>query len=284
LCRLIALIAEGGKGLAYATQLIDLLIESAAHDPLLEATGRGSTHCDGFGYYVVARVGGSMVRMHERFDSADTIKDPVKACQANLELARRRFSMLASLVRDAEEVAVVAHARLAGDRPRGTWFAQPIVHYIQGRYGRTTIALAHNGRFDSSRLSMLLGVDPQSYSDTEMFTVWLARQLSFGQKVDMVLKDGFGFAITGYNLAVAIDTRSSLSMYCVSATAREVKEPERIRYYRHYVVKGEGIVGFVSSTVRDYAIEKGLPVEFEDAFNKVVELARGEVKAIATLG
>ncbi len=285
MCRLVAGASTGRRGSELLARLLELLVRSAESDPRLEATGRGSRHCDGFGAYAVALVGGAHVRVYERFDAADTLRTPEEACRANLELARDRLGALARLLERADAAYVVAHARLAGDRPRGTRFAQPLVHEVAGRFGRTAVVVAHNGRFDVSSLSMVVGVDPLSYSDTEAFTVWLARQLGFGVRVEDALREGFGYAVTGYNLAVLLDGPRGVELYGVSGVGPQVpRDREHIEYYRHVVARGEGLVAFVSSTVRDYAEERGLPLSFEDAFNRVVRVAPEGPSFVASLG
>ena len=294
MCRLVAGAARGGEGLRLLARLALLVAEAAAGDPYLEAVSGGAVrrHCHGYGLLLVHRGRGSRAWsiVYERYDALDEGVGEEEACSANLEAARGAAERLQAVLAASEEAYLVFHARRAGRRePRGSLNTHPYPARAPTASGAVELYLAHNGGVDKDALARALGVEPGGFTDSYLLLEWVARRLARGEAgAPQLLAEGYRFARSGYDIAL-VELRDTgrgprPRLYIAAGMAAGLDEARR-RYYEPVFFRGPGAAGFMSSTVRDLAREKGLQVEaWTPSWGVYMIEPGGEPRLVAGLG
>ncbi len=277
MCRMIAVLWTSPRGASLTARLVELLAEAASNDPLLERIAGDPRHCHGYGYFTVLDPGGQTILRWERSDAADYLGVGEESCRMNLEALRSAASNLASLIERTRKGILILHARRASrGEPRGTLHAHPYIHGVAARAGYKIYALAHNGGVDKQRLSMLVGVDPTSYTDTHVFMTWLVRRLSYGVKLEEALEEAKQYVRTALDIVLAeaapkpngLEVRLHLYGYIV----KDLDE-ERREYYRPLFFDAGDAKGYISSTVKMLADQKGIGLsKIEDIEGRLTSL------------
>ncbi len=268
MCRMLAAYAWSREGSRLLASLTRLLADAASGDPYLaRITGGESRHCHGYGYVLAWRARGSWTLEYRRFDAAGL--SPGRGlgeagCVANLEGLRSTVEGLASRLSSLEEVYLVIHARRAGRRePRGTLHTHPFRVEAFTREGPIEVYLAHNGGVSKDILAARLGLEPGAYTDSHLLAIWLSRSLEGGLSVEEALADAWCTAKSGFDVAVLHASSAGPGLSLAAGASRAVlADPARLAYYQPVLFEGEGVAGFVSSTVADFAAERGLPLRF----------------------
>ena len=268
MCRLVAGVAWSREGTAALAGLVRLLARAASDDPYLAAVAGGeSRHCHGFGFLLVLGVGGSWRVVYERFDALAPGVGEEEACRVNLDVLRGAVEHVAGLVAASERAYVVVHARRAGrSEPRGSMNAHPFVVSLEQPGGSLELYLAHNGGLYKDALAERLGLEAGAYTDSHLLAVYLVRRLQMGLGLGDAVAEATEFTKSGLDLAVALLERRARglgpSLYLVGYMRPGLDE-NRQRYYEPVGFRGEGVAGYVSSTLRDLAAERGVPLSFE---------------------
>ncbi|KSW12058.1 hypothetical protein CF15_04575 [Pyrodictium occultum] len=266
MCRMLAGAAWSRDGAWLLARLLRLLARAASGDPYLaEVTGGEARHCHGYGFLIAARLAGSWRLLYERFDAKTPAAGEEEACKANLEALSGAAERAAGLIAAAEEAYVVAHARRAGRRePRGTLNAHPYPVTLETPGGSLELYLAHNGGLDKEKLAGALGLEADMYTDSHMLAVLLARRIRMGVGLAEALAEATAFTRNALDLAVVVLERRrdgiEPSLY-VTGYLRPGLDEARKRYYQPIGFQAEGAAGYISSTLRDLALEEGLALE-----------------------
>ena len=270
MCRLLAGWAWGPRGLQLLGELASLVAEAARGDPYLRAvTGGEDRHCHGYGVLLVyrSRVGGGAWRLHyERFDALEEGVGEEEACRANLEAAAGAAERLRGLLASAAEALLVFHVRRAGRRePRGSLNNHPYQETSYTGRGAVELYLAHNGGVRKDLLAAKLGLGGwEAYTDSRLLLALVARRVGEGVEPWRALVEGYEAVKSGYDVALAAleDTGAGLrpSLYIAGGMAPGLDEARR-RYYEPIGFTHAEAAGYISSTVRDLARERGLEVE-----------------------
>ncbi|OWJ54561.1 hypothetical protein Pdsh_05895 [Pyrodictium delaneyi] len=268
MCRLVAGVAWNREGSGTLAELIRLLAKAASNDPYLAAiTGGEARHCHGLGFLLVLGIGTSWRVIYERFDALTHDIDEEEACQANLDVLRGIVEHVAGLISTSERAYVIVHARRAGrSEPRGSLNAHPFVVTLEQPEASLELYLAHNGGLHKDVLGERLGVNPSAYTDSHLLAMYLVRRLQMGVSLSDAIAEAREFTKSGLDLAIALLDRGANgvkpTLYLVGYMKPGLDE-NRQKYYEPIGFLGDGTAGYVSSTIRDLAIDKGLPLKFE---------------------
>lgn len=283
MCRMVALRFDR-RGAGAARELIGALVEASEDDPYLRKLIGDGRHCHGFGYALAGRVGASWEVVWARYDAKGGQVDEGEACEANLRELARAAASLGSAIEGYEEVALTLHSRRTASEPRGTANAHPFrAELILSAGGRTEpfeLYLSHNGGVDKLSLAEELGLEgAEQMTDSHVLTHYLAHRLrgadlgSLPARVAEVARSIRRMVRSSLDLNLLFFGRSTgpllLSVgYVVS------RDEDRIRYYEPVLVRGEGISGYVSSTVRDLVAERTPSLEFRSSREGFVAVLR----------
>ena len=261
MCRMIGAIWTTSSGAEFVARLVRLVYEAASSDPLLASIAGDSRHCHGYGYMVIYSSGHGFRAVVEKYDAADELGIGEESCKANLEALEEASHRLAEIVESSLKGIVLFHARRAGRRePRGTMHTHPFIHGLGARHGYRTIALIHNGSVDKEQLAMMMGVDPEAYTDSHVLTLWLSRQLGYGRVIEEVLKEAQRFTRTALDIVVAdvvSAQKPKMLLYAYSHLAKGL-DTNRLVYYKPVFFKTSDSQGYVSSTIKMLAEKQGL--------------------------
>lgn len=287
MCRLVAGYASSPRGVHVLGELAVLVAEAARGDPYLAAvTGGEDRHCHGYGFVLAYRgEGGAWRLVHERFDALDEGVGEEEACRANLEASLGAAERLRGLLSSAREAFLVFHVRRAGRRePRGSLNTHPYVAVSAAPGGQLLLYLAHNGGVRKEALAEGLGVEPGGYTDSNLLLLWLAGAVARGAEPWEALAEGFGLAKSGYDVALLVlrDRARGVepALYVAAGYAAGLDEARR-RYYEPVGFRGEGAAGYISSTVRDLARERGVGVEAWSLEHGVYRVTGGGLERVA---
>ena len=165
---------------------------------------------------------------------------------------------------------LVLHARRASRRePRGSLYAHPYIHTIAGRGGQRIVALAHNGGVEKEPLALQLGVDPQAYTDSQLLAVWLAWQLSYGRSIAEALSEARQYTKTALDLAVAVIDPAGDAVLYVNGYIKPGLDERRVEYYKPIIFHGDGVDGYMSSTIKTLAERENLNLAYEEADSRL---------------
>ncbi len=277
------------KGMDTLFKLLDLLYRAAKCDEYLEPIARDSKHCHGFGYVVVVAKGGARAIHYARFDAADYLENEEESCERNLELMKKGIEEIKRIIDGAEKAMFIVHARRASrGEPRGSIHAHPYVCTVHLRNKPLQLYLAHNGGVNKYELAQQLEsveLDHSKYTDSNVLLIWLAEQLEQGKELIDAISDSTIYVKSGsaLNLGVLVYEPEDVRLYLVGYVHPEAgKNEDRKRYYRPFIAlaKEEGLIAFASSTVKDLAESKGLPLQFEEFDNRVIEIRLSEPEKI----
>jgi hypothetical protein len=259
------------RALGVAGTLIDSLVEASADDPYLRKLIGDGRHCHGFGYVLAGRRGGAWELTSRRFDAFGEQLVEEEVCERNLEELRRAAKSLKDALGEYEEVALAFHTPRTMSEPRGTLNAHPfraeLLLSVDGRRELFELYLSHNGGVKKLELAETLGLlGAELMTDSHVLTHYLARSLH-GSHLEAVASRLAGLVsdirkLVLYSLDLNLLLFSRLTGPVLAAVGYVTsKDEDRIRYYEPVLVRGEGIAGYVSSTIRDLIVERELGLE-----------------------
>ena len=266
MCRMVAGLAVG-EGLGRLAGLIRLLPRAASSDPYLAAiTGGEARHCHGYGFFAALRRRGAWVLSYERFDAADAGLGEEETCRANLEALRAVAERLAQRIEGSEAALVLFHARRAGRRePRGSMNAHPFHEVVELPRRRLEVYVVHNGGIDKERLVEEVGVSHEHYTDTHVFAILLSRYLAMGLSIEDAVEKAKPYVKSALDLGIAIiEPGKDPVLYLNGYLSERISGDEaRQAYYEPVLATSEGLVAYVSSTIRDLARDAIAGLRFE---------------------
>ena len=212
MCRLLAARAEGRGAAERLRELLPAFLEAARHDERLERYTGARSHCDGYGYVLVADWGGGWEVRYGRGDFYSRGLPREETCRLNLELLEDSVARLDSALDGASRAYLVLHARKASRyMPRGLLSAHPyMVPLAGGALGE--LFLAHNGGVDRERLAGEASVLPgllERITDSRALAVWIARRIERGLGPLEALREGARYVRSAYVVALLILWRTS---------------------------------------------------------------------------
>ncbi len=270
--RMLGVLWRGPVGAHLVQELAWALRHAAASDPLFRSISGPGKHCDGFGFFMAYEPErGAPGILMGRSDAYDVIKDPEFSCAANLEGLTGMIKFLAPLIRNSRKGLLLLHVRSASPgEPRGTPHAHPFLQAAPGREGPRLVVVAHEGWLDKSHLAADLGLqDPTLYSDSYLLTHWLTRRLNDTTNMKELLDSLRDYTMGGSAMNIliaALETARGrgfdVTLHVYSYIPENTMQDSRkARYYAPILFRGEGVVGFFSSTLEDIVYEIGLDVQ-----------------------
>ncbi len=270
------------RALGVARTLIDSLVEASADDFYLRKLIGDGRHCHGFGYVLAGRRGGAWELTSRRFDAFNEQLVEEKVCGRNLEELRRAAKTLKDVLGEYEEVAFAFHTRRTMSEPRGTLNTHPfraeLLLSVDGRPELFELYLSHNGGVKKLELAETLGLPgAELMTDSHVLTHYLARSLH-GSRLEAVasrlaglVSDIRKLVLSSLDLNLLLFSRLTGPVLAAVGYVTS-KDEDRIRYYEPVLVRGEGIAGYVSSTIRDLIVERGLSLEVRSSREGLVAL------------
>ena len=243
MCRMIGLYATGDS-IDVVDGLLESLVESSEGDHHLEEMGvEDPRHCHGWGY-AAALSDGTVA--YGRGDPLD--------CDGDLEGLSRAVSQVRDIVAGHERFFLLVHARRAGrGEPRGPQHAHPYSHTVALNDGPLGLFFAHNGSMKKGLLAQELSVDVDSYTDSHLALLWLASRVADGLDVGSGLRElALYYTRRAFDaILLEIGPDGEPGMHIVGYAPLNELDEARVGYYEPVLVEGKGIVGYISSTVRD---------------------------------
>jgi glutamine amidotransferase len=270
------------RALGVAKTLIDLLVEASADDPYLQKLIGDGRHCHGFGYVLAGRRGGAWELTSRRFDAFGEQSVEEEVCERNLEELRKAAKSLKDALGEYEKVALAFHTRRTVSEPRGTLNVHPfraeLLLSVDGRPELFELYLSHNGGVKKLELAETLGLlGAELMTDSHVLTHYLARSL-YGSHLEAVAPRLAGLVsdigkLVLHSLDLNLLFFSRLTGPVLVAIGYVTsKDEDRIRHYEPVLVRGEGIAGYVSSTIRDLVVERELGLEVRSSREGFVAL------------
>jgi glutamine amidotransferase len=270
------------RALGVAKTLIDSLVEASADDPYLRKLIGDGRHCHGFGYVLAGRRGGAWELTSRRFDAFGEQLVEEEVCERNLEELRRAAKSLKDALGEYEEVALAFHTRRTASEPRGTLNAHPfraeLLLSVDGRPELFELYLSHNGGVKKLELAETLGLPgAELMTDSHVLTHYLARSLhgsdvrAVASRLAGLVSDIKKRVLSSLDLNLLLFSRLTGPVLAAVGYVTS-KDEDRIRYYEPVLVRGEGIAGYVSSTIRDLIVERGLGLEVRSSREGFVAL------------
>jgi glutamine amidotransferase len=270
------------RALGVAKTLIDLLVEASADDPYLQKLIGDGRHCHGFGYVLAGRRGGAWELTSRRFDAFGEQSVEEEVCERNLEELRKAAKSLKDALGEYEKVALAFHTRRTVSEPRGTLNVHPfraeLLLSVDGRPELFELYLSHNGGVKKLELAETLGLlGAELMTDSHVLTHYLARSL-YGSHLEAVAPRLAGLVsdigkLVLHSLDLNLLFFSRLTGPVLVAVGYVTsKDEDRIRHYEPVLVRGEGIAGYVSSTIRDLVVERELGLEVRSSREGFVAL------------
>ncbi len=262
MCRMLAAAGEAST-LRLLRLLSRAFLSAVERDKLLAPVYGGYRHCDGYGYVVAVWRAGSETP-HIAYVRHDTL-----SCSENLSSLRRSVGEVLELAARGDKYIVVLHARKAGrGEPRGPLHAHPYRVEVETPNGPLELYVAHNGGMDKEELAATLGLPPARYTDSHLAALYLARSLSEGS----TLLEAYRSLKRYVKETSALDTAAMLWPRLYLTGYVRPREEHRYRYYQPFMFEGDRIIGYVSSTVKQYADGLSLPLEYREIQGVFVEV------------
>jgi glutamine amidotransferase len=250
--------------------LIDALVEASADDPYLRRLISDGRHCHGFGYVLAGRRGGAWELTSRRFDAFGE-QPGEEVCERNLKELGRAAKTLRDALEEYEEVALAFHTRRTMSEPRGTLNAHPfraeLLLSVDGRPELFELYLSHNGGVKKLALAEMLGLPgAELMTDSHVLTHYLARSLhgsdvrAAASRLASLVSGIRKYVLSSLDLNLLLFSRLTGPVLAAVGYVTS-KDEDRIRYYEPVLVRGDGIAGYVSSTIRDLIAERGLDLE-----------------------
>ncbi len=254
-----------------AGALIDALVEASVEDPYLRRLAGDGRHCHGFGYVMAGRRGGAWELVSRRFDAFSDRSGEEEVCERNLRELERAARQLNDVLGEYEEVALAFHTRRTKNEPRGTLNAHPfraeLLLSVEGGPELFELYLSHNGGVNKLELAERLGLPGvEVMTDSHVLTHYLARSLhgsdlrAVPSKIPGLVSGIRRHVLSSLDLNILLFSRLTGPVLAAVGYVTS-RDEERIRYYEPVLVRGEGIAGYVSSTIRDLIAERGLGLE-----------------------
>lgn len=262
MCRILAAAGESST-LRILRMLSKAFLASVERDELLAPVYGGYRHCNGYGYVVAAWRAGTGTP-HLEYARHDTL-----SCQENLASLRRAVERVLELAALGDKYIVILHARKASEgEPRGPLHAHPYRVDILSGEGPRELYMAHNGGMVKEKLAEALGLPASLYTDSHLAAILLAKRITEG----MHPKEAFRELKSYVKPTSALDTATMLwrKLYITGYVA--TREEKRYKYYQPFMFTGDKILGYLSSTTKNYAEKAGVPVEYSEIQGKIVEV------------
>jgi len=262
LCRILIARAFSPSGIELLKELVDLHLKASMNDHLLASlTGGDGRHCHGYGYLLLVDYGNGWITHYTRFDSADYINDHERACEANLTQMESESKRLRRMLEGARRAILLLHSRRASrGMPRGTLNAHPFTVNIARPTGYGELFLIHNGSVHSRPIADDLGLDPDSYTDSHLLTLWIATSMKKGLTLSESLQKATRFTKRAFIVGAVYIGSTGVDVVAASYLPPDLDE-KRIAYYKPYLVDVDGIKAVVSPTIIDIAGEEGISIE-----------------------
>jgi hypothetical protein len=231
---------------------------------------------------LAGRRGGAWELTSRRFDAFGEQLVEEEVCERNLEELRRAAKSLKDALGEYEEVALAFHTRRTASEPRGTLNAHPfraeLLLSVDGRPELFELYLSHNGGVKKLELAETLGLPgAELMTDSHVLTHYLARSLhgsdvrAVASRLAGLVSDIRKRVLSSLDLNLLLFSRLT-GPVLVAVGYVTSKDEDRIRYYEPVLVRGEGIAGYVSSTIRDLIVERGLGLEVRSSREGFVAL------------
>ncbi|MCS7094656.1 MAG: hypothetical protein NZ988_02440 [Thaumarchaeota archaeon] len=289
MCRMLALrFVEGARRLA--DELIDSTVEASVNDPYLERLSGNQRHCHGYGFALARRIRGSWEVIKGRFDAAPW-KSGEEACDANLKALGEAAEELKGLLKRGDEYALILHSRRTGSEPRGVNSAHPFSGEVvlNGVNGPELFEayLSHNGGVKKAELAALLGLaDPDLYTDSNVLLKFLLSRVDrratreLRESLRAAIREAVPYGLSSLDMLVMFVGQSTAPMLFAAGYVKSSDE-NRWAYYEPVLVRGNGLSGYVSSTVRDVALGRRVAVEFLSGRNRFLsELSPNGIESL----
>ncbi len=263
-----------------ACRIFDALVASSMDDPYLKPFADDGRHCHGYGFAAALKSGSGWKVLHERFD-AEPFLSGENACRQNLSALQESVNKLKGLTAGVDKALVMLHSRRTRGEPRGCSGAHPFREDALLKYGgetrRAEIYLCHNGGVDKHKLASWLNIKyPNLYTDSHIYLKYLTTMVSevnydeLPRKVASAISASREAVKSALDLGVMVMSPGLEPLLMASGYVVDRGDEVRWRYYEPVIVVGEGLTGYVSSTIRDLVREKVGGVEFRDGFNGLV--------------
>jgi len=242
-------------------QLLNAYRKAVWYDPLLEKIRGVRSHCEGVGVVIASATNGSWRIYYERFDANEYAGD---SCMVNLSALDAIIERVREIVVGGgwDRLVVMMHSRRASrGEPRGTLYAHPFHYSVIGSHGAIDLFFSHNGGVDKNQLANTLNIrGPLNvYSDSFLAGLFLSNMLSKGYDITTATRrlSSFVKSTSALNLnilALSSDgVKTRVKAYVVGLLGHKAeKDPNLRAYYEPILVRGRGLIGYVSSTVKDY--------------------------------
>ena len=282
MCRLVAGYAWSRDGSSTLGALVELAARAAERDPYLYKAYGQNTHCHGYGFVLLYRVERDAWRiLYERYDAYNLSLSEEEACRKNIEAVKGVAERLKAILAASDEAFIIFHVRHASEEsPRGSMNAHPF--FVKSRLwsGALEIYLAHNGSIDKTGLAHELRLSPDDYTDSHLLALSIARRLEAGEEdIVRILVENYKYTITAYNIAILVleDKGGTVfpSMYLAAGYSENLDKAKK-EYYKYYIFTQPTAAGMTSSTIRDLAVNNGVPVEFSQAGKAVYSITVSE--------
>ncbi|MEM1946980.1 MAG: hypothetical protein QW470_00530 [Candidatus Caldarchaeum sp.] len=282
MCRMVVL-RFNDAGRDFAADVFDALVQASKDDPYLkQITGDDGRHCHGCGFTAALKTSFGWKVTHERFD-AEPMLAGEQACKANLEALSEMVEGLKKLTANAKEASVIIHSRRTRNEPRGVHGAHPFKEETLlkagGQYARAEIYLAHNGGVEKHEIASELNIpSPELYTDSHLYLRYLASKVSLcgvdelPDKLAKAIAESKPLSKSALDLGIMVFPQVSEPLLFAAGYVARKDDVVRWRYYEPVLIEADGLVGYVSSTVRDVLIRRRADAGFRSFDNSLVML------------
>ncbi|MCD6488012.1 MAG: hypothetical protein J7K21_02175 [Desulfurococcales archaeon] len=268
MCRLTAFsVTREGIGIAF--KVLDALIEAASNDHYLIDLGRDGKHCDGWGFVVLADMDGWRICYNRGYvgDSNSS------SCTENLKGLAETVDHVKQMISSARRSTVIVHARKAGRRePLGLFHTHPYSYVLTTNSKHENLFFAHNGGVRKRDILKELGIENEElYTDSYTALLYIAHKLSHEEdlvKTLTYIAKTYTKKSSGFNTAllrIKVDgepLENNALLYIIGYIHPDADKKLR-KYYEPLLFTGNGIVGYMSSTMRDIlSRNKSLDLEY----------------------
>ena len=275
MCRFIAFYFERKRTDALS-KIIDALVEASSNDPYLEKLASDTRHCHGFGYVLALNVHGSWRIMFEKGDYRD--------CEENLIALKNAAEKVKKAIKEGEKGFLIIHARRTSGEPRGSLNAHPFTYVRLLNQGKMIFFFAQNGGVRKEDISNDLNVSPELFTDTFLALVYIATNVKKPDDVIEILKSAmkFTYSKSAFNTALLsvmnIEGKDILRLYLTAYYGDGVKRSQiRTDYYQAYLVREGGLIGYVSSTIKDILHSSNVSLKIEKMDDRIIEISENGI-------
>ena len=271
MCRFIAFYFERERVDALS-KIIDALVEASSNDPYLGKLASDTRHCHGFGYVLALNVHGSWRIMFEKGDYDD--------CERNLRALKNAAEKVKRAIKEGEKGFLIIHARRTSREPRGPLNAHPFTYVRLLDQGKMIFFFAQNGGVRKEDISNNLNVPPELFTDTFLALAYIATKVKKPNDVIEMLKSAmkFTYSKSAFNTALLcvmnIKRKDILRLYITAYYGDDVRRSQiRMNYYQAYLVREDGLIGYIPSTVKDILHFSNIGLKIEKMNDRIIEIS-----------